>query len=130
MWLRLALRGRLLYNRAVLGRRRLHPSSLSASPTAMLRAQVDVRRRFVAAVPLDDAVRRLVEAADRRCEAEIALVDGHRLLAEGDAAGARAALSEAARTLPGLKLVATIRLLAVAPWAAVALARWRRSGTR
>ncbi len=127
LWLRLALRGRLVYNRAVLGRRRMHPSSLSASPIAMLRAQVDVRRRFVATVALGDDVRRLAEAADRRCEAEIALAEGHRLLAAGDAAGARAALSDAARALPGLKLAATIRLLAVAPSLTVALARWRRA---
>ncbi len=126
LWLRLALRGRLLYNRAVLGRRRMHPTSLSASPSAMLRAQVDVRRRFVATHAIDEDVRRLAEAADRRCEAEMALAEGHRLLAAGDAAGARAALSDAARSLPGLKLAATIRLLAVAPSVAVALARWRR----
>ena len=93
----------------------------------MLRAQVDVRQRFVATVPLGDDVRRLADATDRRCEAEIALAEGHRLLAAGDAAGARAALSDAARSLPGLKLAATIRLLAVAPSLTVALARWRRA---
>jgi glycosyltransferase involved in cell wall biosynthesis len=126
LWLKLATRGRLLYNRAVLGRRRLHPTSQSASATAMLRAQVDVRRRFVAATPLGDDVHRLAEAADRWCEAQIALADGRERLAAGDAEGARAALAHAARTLPGLKLAATVRLLAVAPSVVVALERWRR----
>ncbi len=126
LWLKLVTRGRLLYNREVLGRRRLHPASQSAGATAMLRAQVAVRQRFVASTPVDDEVRRLAEAADRRCEAEIALAEGHRLLAAGDAAGARDELARAARALPSLKLAATLRLLAVAPSIAVVLQRWRR----
>jgi glycosyltransferase involved in cell wall biosynthesis len=126
LWLRLALRGRLLYTREILGRRRLHPSSQSAAPTAMLRAQVDVRRRFVAATPLDDDARRAADATDRRCEAQLALADGQRLLADGDAVGARQALALAAESLPSLKLAATLRLLAVAPSIAIALQRWRR----
>lgn len=126
LWLKLAAHGRLLYNPAVLGRRRLHPTSLSAVPTKMLRAQIAVRRRFVATRPVSDAVRRQAEAADRRCEAEMALAEGQRLLAEGDAAGARLQLATAARTLPSLKLAAIVRLLGVAPSLAVALQRWRR----
>ena len=126
LWLRLAMRGRLLYTRDILGHRRLHPSSQSASPAAMLRAQVAVRQRFVAATPLDDDARRAAAAADRRCEAQLALADGHRLLADGDAAGARLALALAAESLPSVKLAATLRLLAVAPSIAIALQRWRR----
>jgi len=126
LWLRLAARGRLLYSRDVLGRRRLHASSQSASPAAMLRAQIAVRRRFVETTPLDAEVRRLAEETDARCEAEIALAEGHRLLAEGDAHGARQELTRAARSRPSLKLAATLRLLAVAPSVAVALQRWRR----
>jgi len=126
LWLRLATRGRLRYTREVLGRRRLHAASQSASPAAMLRAQIAVRRRFVTTVPVSDDVRRLSEEADRRCEAEIALGEGHRLLAAGDAHGARQELTRAAQALPSLKLAATLRLLAVAPSVAVALQRWRR----
>ena len=126
LWLRLAMRGRLLYTREILGHRRLHPSSQSASPAAMLRAQVAVRQRFVAATPLDDEARRAAEAADRRCEAQLALADGHRLLADGDAVGARRALALAAESLPSVKLAATLRLLTVAPSLAIALQRWRR----
>jgi glycosyltransferase involved in cell wall biosynthesis len=126
LWLRLATRGRLRYTREVLGRRRLHAASQSASPAAMLRAQIAVRRRFVTTVPVSDEVRRLSEEADRRCEAEIALGEGHRLLAAGDAHGARQELTRAAQALPSLKLAATLRLLAVAPSVAVALQRWRR----
>jgi GT2 family glycosyltransferase len=126
LWLRLATRGRLRYTREVLGRRRLHASSQSAAPAAMLRAQIAVRRRFVGTVPVSDEVRRLSEEADRRCEAEIALGEGHRLLAAGDARGARQELTRAAQALPSLKLAATLRLLAVAPSVAVALQRWRR----
>jgi glycosyltransferase involved in cell wall biosynthesis len=126
LWLRLALRGRLRYNRAVLGRRRLHPASQSASPTAMLRAQIEVRRRFVARTPLPDDVRASAAATDRRCEAAIALADGRRLLAAGDAQAARRALAQAAGELPSLRLSATRGLLAVAPALAVAIQRWRR----
>jgi glycosyltransferase involved in cell wall biosynthesis len=126
LWLRLATRGHLLYNRDVLGRRRLHPTSQSASGTAMLRAQVEVRRRFVAATPLDAAVRRMSAEADRRCEAAIALAEGRRLLAAGEAAAAREELARAAEALPSLKLTAMLRLLDVAPALAVALHRWRR----
>ena len=126
LWLRLVLRGRLLYTREVLGRRRLHAASQSASAAAMLRAQILVRQRFVQATPLDDAVRRLAEEADVRCEAELALVEGHRLLAAGDALGARQELARAAQSLPSFKLAATLRLLSVAPSVAVALQRWRR----
>jgi GT2 family glycosyltransferase len=126
LWLRLATRGRLLYTREVLGRRRLHAASQSASPAAMLRAQIAVRQRFVQSTPLGEAVRRLAEDADARCEAEIALAEGHRLLAAGDAAAARQELARAARALPSFKLAATLRLLAVAPAVAVALQRWRR----
>ena len=54
LWLRLALRGRLRYTRQVLGRRRLHPSSQSAAPAAMLRAQI----ARAAAVRPDDAAQR------------------------------------------------------------------------
>jgi GT2 family glycosyltransferase len=126
LWLRLARRGRLLYTREILGRRRLHPSSQSASPAAMLRAQIAVRRRFVSTTPLDAEARHAAETADRRCEAALALADGHRLLADGDAAGARRALALAAESLPSLKLKATLRLLAVAPSLAIALQRWRR----
>jgi glycosyltransferase involved in cell wall biosynthesis len=126
LWLRLATRGRLLSNREVLGRRRLHAASQSASPTAMLRAQVAVRRRFVAEAMLDPGTRRLAADADRRCEAAIALAEGHRLLASGQASAARRELALAAETLPSLRLSATLRLLAVAPSLAVALHRWRR----
>jgi glycosyltransferase involved in cell wall biosynthesis len=125
LWLRLALRGRVLYTREVLGRRRLHPSSQSAAPAAMLRAQIGVRQRFVQTKPLGDDVRRLAAQADARCEAEIALAEGHRLLAAGDARGARHELARAAQSLPSFKLAATLRLLAVAPSVAVALQRWR-----
>ena len=125
LWLRLVLRGRLLYNRAVLGRRRLHPTSQSASPTAMLQAQIAVRRHFIASHGVSEDIRRLAEATDRRCEAQIALAEGKRLLAAGDAPAARRALTAAARTLPSFKLAATVRLLAVAPSLAVALHRWR-----
>jgi glycosyltransferase involved in cell wall biosynthesis len=126
LWLRLAQRGRLVYTREVLGRRRLHPSSQSAAPAAMLRAQIAVRRRFVQATPIAADVRRLADEADARCEAEIALDEGHRLLAAGDARGAQRELTRAARALPSFKLAATLRLLAVAPSVAVALQRWRR----
>jgi GT2 family glycosyltransferase len=125
LWLRLVLRGRLIYNREVLGRRRLHPTSQSASPTAMLQAQIAVRRHFIDAHAVSDEIRRLAEATDRRCEAQIALAEGKRLLAAGDAPAARHALAAAARTFPSLKLAATLRLLAVAPSIAVALQRWR-----
>jgi glycosyltransferase involved in cell wall biosynthesis len=125
LWLRLALRGRLIYSRAVLGRRRLHPASQSASPTAMLRAQIAVRRRFVARTPLPEAVRAIAAEANRRCEAAIALADGQRLLADGDAAGARRALAQAADTMPSLRLAATLGLLRIAPGVAVVLQRWR-----
>jgi hypothetical protein len=127
LWLRLALRGRVLYNREVLGRRRLHPTSQSAAPAAMLRAQIAVRQRFVQATPLSVEVRRLAEETDARCEAEIALAEGHRLLAAGDARGAQQELTRAAQSLPSFKLAATLRLLAVAPSVAVALQRWRRA---
>jgi glycosyltransferase involved in cell wall biosynthesis len=126
LWLRLALRGRLLYTREVLGRRRLHPASQSAAPAAMLRAQIAVRQRFVRTMAVDEDVRRLADEADARCEAEIALAEGHRLLAAGDALGARQELARAARSMPSFKLTATLRLLAVAPSVAVALQRWRR----
>ena len=126
LWLRLALRGRLVYSREVLGRRRLHPTSQSAAPAAMLRAQIAVRQRFVQTTPVGDDLRRLAAQADARCEAEIALAEGHRLLAAGDASGAREELARAARSLPSFKLAATLRLLAVAPSVAVALQRWRR----
>ena len=125
LWLRLALRGRLRYTRQVLGRRRLHPSSQSAAPAAMLRAQIAVRQRFVRTTPISAEVRRLAEEADTRCEAEMALAEGHRLLTAGDAIGARQELARAARSRPSLKLTATLRLLAVAPSIAVALQRWR-----
>jgi hypothetical protein len=122
----------------VLGRRRLHPTSLSASPTAMLRAQIAVRRDFLASTPghalarhsptgtSADEIRQLSAAADRRCEAELALAEGHRLLAAGDAVAARRELAIAAETFRGVKLAATLRLLAVAPSIAIALQRWRR----
>jgi GT2 family glycosyltransferase len=126
LWLRLVMRGRLLYTREVLGRRRLHAASQSASAPAMLRAQIAVRQRFVQATPLDEAVRRLAGDADARCEADIAFAEGHRLLAAGDALGARQELARAARSLPSFKLAATLRLLSVAPSVAVALERWRR----
>ena len=125
LWLRLATRGRLLYTREVLGRRRLHAASQSAAPAAMLRAQIAVRQRFVERTPVGEAVRRLAEEADAHCEAEIALAEGHRLLAAGDARGARQELTRAAQSLPSFKLAATLRLLAVAPSVAVALHRWR-----
>lgn len=84
LWLRLAGRGRLLYSRQVLGWRRLHPTSQSASPTAMLRAQIAVRQRFVDRTPLSEEVREMAAAADRRCEAAIALAHRRGLLTAGD----------------------------------------------
>jgi glycosyltransferase involved in cell wall biosynthesis len=84
LWLRLAQRGRLLYSHEVLGWRRLHPTSQSSSRTAMLRAQIAVRQRFVARTPLSEHVRALAAAADRKCEAAIALDSRRRLLTAGD----------------------------------------------
>src|SRR3712207_8354421 len=43
------------------------------------------RSRFVATAPVDSATRRLAADADRRCAAAIALDEGHRLLAAGQA---------------------------------------------
>jgi glycosyltransferase involved in cell wall biosynthesis len=125
LWLRLASRGRLVYNLRVLGRRRLHAGSLSASPVAMLAAQLDVRRRFVAATPLADDVRAAAAAADRRTAAEIALHEGWASLGRGDTATARRELARAAEELPSRTLRATLGLLAVAPPLAVAFHRWR-----
>jgi glycosyltransferase involved in cell wall biosynthesis len=126
MWLKLAAHGRVHYNPAILGRRRLHPASLSAVPSRMLQAQMAVRRRFVEARQLGADVRRLAEEVDHRCDAELALAEGQRLLAAGDAEAARRELTKAAQTLPGFKLAAIVRLLAVAPSLAVALQRRRR----
>jgi GT2 family glycosyltransferase len=126
MWLKLAAYGRLRYNPAILGRRRLHSASLSAVPSRMLRAQIAVRRHFVETRSVEPGVRELAEAADRRCEAELALAEGQRLLAAGDAAAAHRELTKAAQTLPSFKLAAFVRLLAVAPSIAVAIQRWRR----
>jgi glycosyltransferase involved in cell wall biosynthesis len=128
LWLRLATRGTFLRRTDVLGRRRLHASSQSSSPETMLRAQVAVRQRFLAHHAVSEAVRAECSAADRRCEAEIALHDGRRLLAAGNVAGARRELAKAARELPGVRLAAMRRLLDLAPPLAVALQRWRRAG--
>jgi glycosyltransferase involved in cell wall biosynthesis len=125
LWLRLASRGRLVYNRRVLGRRRLNPAGLSASPVAMLRAQIAVRQRFVAATPLPDAVRADAAAADRRIAAQIALHEGWASLGRGDTVAARRELARAAEELPSRSLRAMLGLLAVAPPLAVALQRWR-----
>lgn len=126
LWLRLATRGTVVRRPEVLGRRRLVASSQSASPETMLRAQIAVRRRFLARHALSEAVQADCAATDRRCEAEIALHEGRRLLDEGNAPAARAALARAARDLPGFRLGALLRLLDLAPSVAVALHRWRR----
>ena len=126
LWLRLATRGTIVARPDVLGKRRLLASSQSASPETMLRAQIAVRRRFLARHALGQAVQADCDATDRRCEAEIALLEGHRLLDAGDAPAARAALARAARDLPGFRLGAMLRLLDLAPSVAVALHRWRR----
>jgi len=125
LWLRLAARGAVVCERRVLGRRRLHPTSQSSSPETMLRAQIAVRRRFVAAAALPSDVVAAAAAMDRRCEAEIALAEARRALLAGDVGAARAALSAAARARPSVKLTAILRLLALSPSAAVAIHRWR-----
>ena len=84
LWLRLAGRGRFVYSREVLGWRRLHPAGQSASTIAMLRAQIAVRQRFVARTALSAEVRAMADAADRRCEAAIALAYRRRLLIPGE----------------------------------------------
>lgn len=126
LWLRLAVRGTFVRRPEVLGRRRLLASSQSSSPETMLRAQIAVRQRFLSRHPMSEAVQADCDATDRRCEAEIALQEGRRLLAAGDAPGARAALARAARDLPGFRLGVMLRLLDLAPSLAVALQRWRR----
>ena len=126
LWLRLAIHGTFVRRPDVLGRRRLLASSQSASAGTMLRAQIAVRQRFLSRHPMSEAVHADCDATDRRCEAEIALYEGRRLLAAGDAPGARAALARAARELPGFRLGVMLRLLDLAPSLAVALHRWRR----
>ena len=125
LWLRLANRGQLVYNRRVLGRRRMNPAGLSASPVAMLQAQIAVRQRFVAASNLPEAVKAAAAAADRRVAAQVALHQGWASLSRGDTAAARRELAKAAEELPGRGLRAMLGLLAVAPPLAVAWHRWR-----
>jgi glycosyltransferase involved in cell wall biosynthesis len=126
LWLRLAIRGTVIRRPEVLGRRRIVASSQSASSETMLRAQIAVRRRFVTRHSLSGVVQAECAAQDRRCEAELALHEGRRLLDAGDAPAARAAFERAARERPGLRLGAMLRLLDLAPSLAVALHRWRR----
>lgn len=104
LWLRMAARGTVCCDRRVLGRRRLRSTSQSSlSPMAMLQAQIDVRRRFVATASLPTDVLAEAAAIDRRCESEIALDEGRRALLAGDVATARAALRAAARARPVVK---------------------------
>ena len=115
LWLRLAARGTVVCEPRVLGRRRLHPESLSSSPATMLRAQMEVRRRFVAAAALPADVVADAVAADQRCEAGIALSEGHQALFAGDTAWPLGS----ARRGPGTARLAVVARLALALWSQV-----------
>jgi glycosyltransferase involved in cell wall biosynthesis len=101
LWLRLAARGTVVCEPQVLGRRRLRPGSQSSSASTMLRAQMAVRRRVVAAASLPADVVADAAAADHRCEAEIALDERHRAFLAGDWGAGRAVMARLARALWG-----------------------------
>jgi hypothetical protein len=74
LWLRLAHRGgRLIYQRRVLARHRLHEASLAADSTRMFESQIEVFRKMADTLPLSLQEQKLIETQIASCEAHIAL---------------------------------------------------------
>jgi len=85
LWLRLAhCGGRLIYQRRVLARHRLHEASLAADSTRMFESQIEVFRKMADTLPLSLQEQKLIETQIASCEAHIALEKGKRRFARGD----------------------------------------------
>jgi hypothetical protein len=126
LWVRLALGGaRMAYQREVLMRYRCREGSLSGDAVNRVMRELRVYSKIRDAYELSPSQRAEVEAAIRRTEGELNLVEGKAHLERGEFARARASFRKADELRPGWKLKAARLLLRVSPRLLLKLSRRR-----
>jgi hypothetical protein len=139
LWLRIARRGgRILYQRRVLARHRLHGESLAADPQTVFETASLVLGKLDREFDLSADQRTLLRHRMAYLDAQAGVIRGRRLLRKGEVVQARECLERARSALGGLKLQLAIWGLRIAPrlaktgaavweWALRAKSRLRRS---
>jgi glycosyltransferase involved in cell wall biosynthesis len=126
LWVRMALGGaRLAYQRKVLVRYRYREGSLSGDAVNRVTRELRVYSKIRDAYELSAAQRAEVEAAIRRMEGELNLVEGKAHLERGEFARARESFRKADELRPGWRLKAALLLLRVSPRLLLKLTRRR-----
>jgi GT2 family glycosyltransferase len=116
LWLRLALRGvRFAHHPTVLMHHRIHEDNLSGGLRMRLERATSVFNKAITQLSLNPQEREVARQQVRRFEAELAIEHGKELLAQGDFAAARTALTAAQRTAARWKVHAALIALRVAP---------------
>ena len=116
LWLRMAQRGaRIGYLRKVLMLRREHQNNLSGSIIDEIERPLNVLRKTLATMPLQDGERRIATRRVRVLEAALAREQGKLLLRNGDFEAAQQAFDAAREGLHACKLHATRLGLRLAP---------------
>jgi cellulose synthase/poly-beta-1,6-N-acetylglucosamine synthase-like glycosyltransferase len=129
MWLRVAWRGgKILYQQRILGTYLLRSDSLSADVPASLAAAVQVLTKLDRQLELSPAQRTLLRRKKSSLEARANLVRGKSLLLQGEFAQARECMEQAYQLNGGLKVLAAVMCLRVAPGLTRAVAiYWKQS---
>jgi glycosyltransferase involved in cell wall biosynthesis len=108
-WLRLLhLGGKLSYSSKVLGKRRLHASSLTHDPSIVLPHAVRALEKLLAGIDGASREAELVRREISRSRSRVALREGRRQLDRGDFAAARQNFAAANSATPSLKLKMTV----------------------
>lgn len=116
-WLRLAkdARARITYQRKVLVLRRIHPESLAYDPTKSFAGELRVLNKMSLRDDLTPEERDAIAATISQRQAEVAVINGKRALADEDFAAAARSFQIANENLRSWKLGLVLLWLRVAP---------------
>ncbi len=130
-WLRLLYcGGKLAYVRNILGRRRIHPESLTYNPDVVLSNAVQALQKLDAHLSSSSAEAALVERELAFVQSRSALKDGRRRLEERDYKGAGECFNKANRAVPSRKTrFALLGLRWFPQWTRWAISLWDQRST-
>jgi glycosyltransferase involved in cell wall biosynthesis len=115
LWLRLAWRGGVLYQREVLGSHRMRSGSLSADPEIMQQTAARVLTKLERELKLSPNQQAALRRRRAHFEARADLLTAKRLLAQGETSQARECLKKANASSRRVKITAAILALKLAP---------------
>jgi Glycosyl transferase family 2 len=127
LWLRIVHSGgKVAYQRQALLRRNVRPNSQGSAPGALYAGEMQSLKKLDRILDLTPQTRALLAERLRSVQAELALIEGKRLLLAGETAEAYKSLSCSFALAPSVKLRGALIGLRIAPRLAVWGIRWWR----